>query len=67
MKVKIPEGSIQTDDLKAKLEAEFPDITITKRNKKMLVAKIQRLKNINVTELKMCVYLVLIKIRTRNS
>jgi hypothetical protein len=48
MKVKIPEGSIQTDDLKSKLEAEFPDITFTKRNKKMLVAKKSNVAGANI-------------------
>ncbi|MCR9173739.1 MAG: hypothetical protein NXI10_14650 [bacterium] len=48
MKVKIPEGSITTDDLKAKLEAEFPDMTFEKRNKKMLVAKRSNVAGANI-------------------
>ncbi|PWL28264.1 MAG: hypothetical protein DCO96_09835 [Fluviicola sp. XM-24bin1] len=48
MKVKIPKGSIQTDDLKAKLEAQFPDMTFQKRNKKMLVAKRSNIAGANI-------------------
>lgn len=39
MKIQMEENAITADDLKSKLEAEFPDYQFTARNKKMLVAK----------------------------
>ena len=39
MKIQMEENAITADDLKNKLEAEFPDYQFTARNKKMLVAK----------------------------
>ncbi len=48
MKIQMEENAITADELKSKLEADFPDYQFTTRNKKMFVVKKSNVAGTNV-------------------